>query len=424
MTPNQVQQLIQEQGLAFAVQGSEIRTFPDKEYELVGAEVREDISDCGLVLGVKEMPSVFFREKGTYAFFAHVAKGQKYNMPMLARMMELGCNLIDYEKIADQTGRRLVFFGRFAGIAGMTNTLVALGRRLEHEGIQTPILGVKPAHEYGRIDALMAGVSRVGQEIKKGFAAELVPLVIGVAGYGNVAKGAFEVLDALGATDVPADQLAGLATQGDTRTCYRTVFKEEQMVEPNEPGRSFNLQEYYREPGRYRPIFEKHLPHLTALVNCIYWDKQYPRLVTKEWLRNAFRDTNRPRLRVIGDISCDIEGSIEATVKATDSGSPFFVYEPDKGSVTEGTEGKGVIIMAVDNLPCELPADASEQFGNALMPFIPAMARADFEQEFDRLELPPAIRRALILHKGKLTSDYRHIARFLDGASRQVQRIA
>lgn len=415
LIPEQVGHLIGEHDLQFVVQQSEIRTFSDEEYRQVGADVREDISDCPVVLGVKEMPESVFWPNHTYVFFAHVIKGQSGNMPMLARMMELGCSLIDYEKMTDEAGRRLVFFGRFAGLAGMVNTLAGLGRRLKSRGLDTPFARVKLAHEYGRVDLAKAALAEVGRDVvEQGLPQGLVPLVVGVTGYGHVAKGVWEMLDALGATEVEPVDLPALAEDGDPRTVYRVMFREEHMVEPKEVGHRFGLKEYFAKPELYVSKFEEHLPHLTALANCIYWDGRYPRLVTKQWLRSAFAAGGHPKLHVIGDISCDIEGSIEATVKATEPGQPFYVYEPGTGSVRDGVEGDGLLMMTVDNLPCELPFGSSEQFGVALMPFVPAIARTDFSRPLGKLDLPGPIRRALILHRGKLTPEYRYLGEFLE----------
>jgi alpha-aminoadipic semialdehyde synthase len=317
--------------------------------------------------------------------------------------------------MTDDAGRRLVFFGRFAGIAGMVDTLAGLGERLGTQGMQTPFARVRLAHEYGRVDLAKAAIAEVGRDIvEQGLPAELSPFVVGVTGYGHVAKGAWEMLDALGATEVEPVDLPALAAKGDRHVVYRVMFREEHMVEPKEIGHRFDLKEYFGRPELYRSRFEDHLPHLSVLANCIYWDARYPRLVTKEWLKQAFSPGRRPRLAVIGDISCDIGGSIEATVKATEPGEPFFVYEPETGAVRDGVKGEGVLLMTVDNLPCELPFDSSREFGVALMPFVPAIARADFSQPPEKLDLPGPIRRALILYQGKLTPEYRYIEKFLN----------
>ncbi|MCX6841901.1 MAG: bifunctional lysine ketoglutarate reductase /saccharopine dehydrogenase family protein [candidate division WOR-3 bacterium] len=414
LIPEQVGQLIGEQGLSFVVQPSEIRTFSDAEFREVGAEVDDDLSGCPVVLGIKEVPESAFLPRHTYIFFSHVIKGQHHNMPMLRRMMELGCSLIDYEKMTDEAGRRLVFFGRFAGLAGTVDTLAGLGKRLELQGVNTPFSRVRLSHEYGRVDLAKAAVAEVGCDIvEQGLPVELSPFVVGVAGYGHVAKGAWEMLDALGATEVDPVDLPALTAKGDRHAVYRVMFREEHMVEPIEIGHRFDLKEYFGHPELYRSKFEDHLPHLSVLLNCIYWDERYPRLVTKSWLKQAFGDGRRPKLAAIGDVSCDIDGSIEATVKATEPGEPFFVYEPETGAVRDGVEGEGMLLMTVDNLPCELPFDSSREFGVALVPFVPAIARTDFGLPLEKLDLPGPIRRALILHRGKLTPEYSYIEKYL-----------
>jgi len=414
LIPEQVGQLIGEQGLSFVVQRSEIRTFSDAEFSEVGAEVSDDISGCPVVLGIKEIPESAFLPRHTYIFFSHVIKGQHHNMPMLRRMMEMGCSLIDYEKMTDEAGRRLVFFGRFAGIAGMVDTLAGLGKRLETRGMETPFSRVRLAHEYGRVDLAKAAIAEVGRDIvEQGLPAELSPFVVGVTGYGHVAKGAWEMLDALGATEVEPVDLPALAAKGDRHAAYRVMFREEHTVEPTEIGHRFDLKEYFGQPELYRSRFEDHLPHLSVLANCIYWDARYPKLVTKQWLKQAVSGGRKPKLAAIGDISCDIDGSIEATVKATEPGEPFFVYEPESGAVRDGVEGEGMLLMTVDNLPCELPFDSSREFGVALVPFVPAIARVDFSLPLEKLGLPGPIRRALILHQGKLTPEYSYIEKYL-----------
>jgi len=134
--------------------------------------------------------------------------------------------------------------------------------------------------------------------------------------------------------------------------------------------------------------------------------------VTRRWLEQAYGD-GPPRLRVIGDVSCDVEGSIEATVKTTDSGSPYYVFDPAAGTARDGVEGRGPVIMAVDNLPCELPLGSSREFGVALMPFVPVLAGTDFARPLEELGLPPEIRRGLILHRGRLTPEFAYIERYL-----------
>jgi alpha-aminoadipic semialdehyde synthase len=155
------------------------------------------------------------------------------------------------------------------------------------------------------------------------------------------------------------------------------------------------------------------VPHLTVLVNGIYWTDAYPRLVTRDLLRQLWAG-GPPRLRVIGDISCDVEGAIECTLKCTEPGEPVFVYDPLTGDVTDGYAGRGVVVMAVDILPSELPREASEDFGRILIPFLPAIAQADYDRPFEDLALPPEIKRAVIAHRGELAPDYDYLQDYLD----------
>ena len=412
VAPRDVRKLQRQHGIEVIVQPSERRAFSDEEMLLAGATVQEDLSPCPVVFAVKEIPPHLLMPDKTYVFFAHVIKGQPHNMPMLRRLLDLGCTLIDYERIVDEQGRRLIFFGRHAGWAGMVDTLWALGQRLKWEGIPNPFQALHPMHTYERLARARAVLEVVGEWIRvEGLPAAVTPLVIGVAGYGNVASGVQEILDALPIIELDPADVADVAqdSQASRHHIYKVVFKEEHMVEPISPDERFGLHDYYHHPGKYGGVFARYLPHPTILVNAIYWAPQYPRLVTKADLKELFAGEETPRLRVIGDISCDVEGAIEATVKSTDPGNPVYVYHPDSGETTDGHEGKGPVIMAVDILPSELPREASSDFSHVLLEFIPALAQADFAVSFDELELPPAIKRAVIAHRGELAPGYRYL---------------
>jgi hypothetical protein len=233
---------------------------------------------------------------------------------------------------------------------------------------------------------------------------------VGFAGYGNVSLGAQEIVKRLPVEEIAPADLKNLASYADNRHAYKVVFKEEHMVAPAAKGAEFDLLDYYEHPERYRASFEPYLHHLAVLVNCVYWDERYPRLVTKEAVRRLWGGGEPPRLRVIADISCDIEGSIEPTVKATDPGDPVYVFEPGTGQARDGWEGVGPVIMAVDNLPCELPRESSEAFGEALMPLLPALAGADYAAPLAKSGLPAPLRDAVIVWRGALTRPYEYIA--------------
>jgi len=414
VTPEDARRLKEEHGIEVWVQPSPIRVFSEEEFTRARATVQEDLSPCPVIFAVKEMPPDFFEPGKTYVFFAHVIKGQPYNMPMLRRMLELGCTLIDYERVTDEKGRRLIFFGRHAGVSGMIENLWALGQRLDWEGIPNPFSQIRHTYEYKDLAEAKEAIVKMGERLKaEGLPESVTPLICGIAGYGNVARGVWEILDLLPVEEIEPKDVASLAEGSDyaTDVIYKVVFKEEHTVEPISPGGRFELQDFYDHPEKYRGKFECYVPYLTLIVNCIYWEEKYPRLVTNECLKQLYI-TGKPRLRLIGDISCDIEGAIECTVRSTEPDEPVFVYNPFTGEATDGYEGEGPVVMAVDILPSELPRDASVDFSEVLRGFIPAIAKADFSVPFERLALPPEIKRAVIAHHGELTPDYRYIEEF------------
>ncbi|MBI2265015.1 MAG: hypothetical protein HYU64_07565 [Armatimonadetes bacterium] len=421
LSPNDVHYLSTEEGLSFFVQSSTNRVFKDEEYTGAGAEVVEDLSGCGLVFAIKEIPISVLKENVTYVFFSHTIKGQSHNMPMLKRIMDLGATLIDYEKVVDEHGKRFIFFGEYAGLAGMVDTLWAFGQRLKWEGIGSPFAALRQAFRYDSLDLAAEDISNVGEHIEtKGLDPILAPLVIGVTGYGNVSRGAQRLLTYLPVTEIDPSEIATIFKSPDRsrKTIYLAVFREEHTVRPALGRGKFNLKDYYDHPEKYRSQFQKYVPYLSILVNCIYWDKRYPRLITRKELRELYETEKNPRLRVIGDISCDIDGAIEFTVKATDPERPVFVYDPLSGIISDGVEGRGPVVMAIDNLPCELPRESSNNFSHVLKRFVPSIAFADFSRNFEDLELPPEIKRALIVYKGSLTSGYAYLEEHLKNHER------
>lgn len=394
LTPDHVAELTRH-GVPVAVEPSPIRVFPDEAYRAAGARILDDLSPCPVVVGVKEIPLARLNPNTAYFFFAHVTKGQPGNMPMLRRLMELGSTLVEYEKIVDERGRRLVFFGRHAGFAGMLDTLATLGRRLSHEGIDSPFASFKLAHEYADLEEAHAELARVAGVIRRdGVPDALHPLVIGFTGSGNVSKGAQEIFDQLPHEDIIPEDLPSLFTNEDLprNLLYKVAFTR---------------------GDRLGSGMAPHLGYLTALVNGIYWEPGHPRVVTKDDLRALFASVAAPRLRVIGDITCDLNGSIEANVKITTPGDPVYVYDVASGEAISGVAGRGPVILAVDNLPCELPVDASQHFGDALLRFLPALSRCDWSRPFVSLDIQDEIRRAVIVHRGSFSPSFAHLERHL-----------
>lgn len=415
LTPDNVRLLVRK-GYDVVVQPSNIRVFKDTEFEAAGATVQEDLSKCDIVFGIKEFPVPFFFDKGTYMFFSHVIKGQKHNMPMLRKILETRGTLLDYERVIDEKNRRLIFFGNYAGLAGMLETLHTLGKRLEWEGLKTPFLALKRPLEYDTLGEAKAALGVIGKWLSThGLPEGRVPMVFGFAGYGNVSKGAQEIFDILPHEDIAPERLEAFMKEGkfSRNTLYKVVFYEKDMVVPADPKGKFELQDYFAHPEKYKGVFEQYLPSLTVLVNGIYWDSRYPRLVSKKWVRENFSDGKHPRLTVFGDISCDVEGSIECTVRPTEPGNPVYVYNPVDGTVREGYEGEGPVVMAVEILPTELPRESSIFFGDMLMPYIPGIMSADSRGDFSSCNLPLPIKRSVIVYKGELTPEYAYIQKFL-----------
>ena len=192
---------------------------------------------------------------------------------------------------------------------------------------------------------------------------------------------------------------------------YKVVFREDDLVERID-GQPFELQDYYTHPENYRSKFEQYLPSISMLINCVYWDPKYPRLVAKKAVKKLYA-SGRPKLTVIGDISIDVEGSIECALKPATIEKPIYVYDPETETISDGHDKEGLLMMAVDILPAELPRDASESFGDVLINFIKPIAEADFNKTYDDLNLPRAIKKGLILLNGKLTPEYKYLEHYL-----------
>ena len=373
LTPDHVQELVADHGIRLAVQPSRLRIFPEVDYQAAGATIADALDDCRVILGVKEVPPDKLQAGKTYVFFSHVIKGQASNMPLLRRLMDLGCTLIDYEPITDRKGRRLIFFGRHAGYAGMIDSLWALGQRLAWEGFVTPLEEIRLAHQYQDLSEATAHISRLGERIRHtGLAKGLRPVVFAFTGSGNVSRGAQEVCDRLPVAEVSPEELPHLGQDRDRpqNILYKVVLDRSTRVARRRDG-GYDEAEYGAHPDRYESVLGPLLRHVTVLLNGIYWEPGRPRLVSADHIRDLFAAEPQPKLRVIGDVTCDVGGSVEITSRATTPGDPVYVWEPDTGESVPGVTGRGPVVMAVDNLPCELPVEASEHFGDSLVRFVP-----------------------------------------------------
>lgn len=408
LIPSDIAELKNQHNINFAVQPSKIRAFQNEEFIQAGAEVREDISDCSLVIAVKEIPVDFFLSNKKYMFFSHTIKGQKENLPILKRILEKKATLIDYEKIVDNNNKRLVFFGKYAGIAGMIDSFHGYGKKLKSEGVFTPFEKIKYSTDYKDLNEAKQLFLEVGEEIRQGKLT--FPVIIGITGYGNVSRGAQEIIDLLPVEEISPEKL--LTIEKNTLSLdrvYKVIFKEKDIVTPIKG--DFELNDYYQHPGNYISSFSRYLSKLNLLINGIYWDNRYPKLLTCDFVKNNYDLISD--LKIIGDISCDVNGGIECTQKNTNSGNPFFVYNPDTGKIQDGLDGRGPAVLAVDNLPGEIARDSSTFFSNILKKFIPHLKNGNMEQDFDNIQVPAELKKAVIIFNGQFTPDFKYLEQYL-----------
>ncbi|WP_319524881.1 bifunctional lysine ketoglutarate reductase /saccharopine dehydrogenase family protein [uncultured Desulfosarcina sp.] len=418
VVPVDLASMIRETGGQALVETSDKRFFTQEQYAEAGAASCQGMEDGDVILGVKEIPIEKLLDDKTYVFFSHTIKGQKDNMPLLKRIMDSGSTLIDYEKITDDQGRRLIYFGPYAGHAGAIDILSLMGEYWAAKGIDTPFAAVRRAHQYDSVEAAHKHLADIGRVIEKeGFPEPLCPFTIGILGYGNVSGGAQEIFDCLPVERIAADEINAFVSEGrgNRHTVYLTVFKEQDLVEPTATGAAFDLNEYFTHPERYKSRFERFLPSFTLLVNAVYWEKRYPRFVTWQGLKRLAEAGPEMKLAGIADITCDTNGSIECNVKSTSSDMPAYQADPIAGTVSDGHLGNGIVLLAVDNLPCELPNDSSTFFSNQLRPFLPALIKADYHASLETSGLPPELQRATIVYNGKLTERFSYLKEHLDG---------
>lgn len=342
LTPQQAKEVERKfPGTKVLVQSSDIRCFSDEAYSNEGLEIVSDISDCEIILGVKEVPIEHLIEKKTFLFFSHTIKEQAYNRQLLRSILDKQIRLIDYEVLTDESKNRIIAFGRWAGIVGAYNGLWTFGKRYN-------LYHIRRAFECFDLQDLQ-------QEFEK---IRLPPIKIIITGGGRVAKGAMEVL--LGA---------------GVRKVTPAVFLSERLSEPvftqlnsrdyhfKTDGTAFQRHEFFEHPDRYQSNFLKFASVADLLIACAYWDPRAPVLFTPtDVMTEAFK------LRVVADITCDIEGSIPSTKKATTIEDPIYDYNPSEDQTEKPlSDEANLTVMAVDNLPCELPRDASEDFGRQLI---------------------------------------------------------
>lgn len=333
-------------------------------------------------------------------------------MPLLQKFLKSRTTLLDYELIADDNGKRLVFFGQYAGNAGMIDTLWGAGQRLHQQfGVETPFLNIKRAFEYDTVQDAVDHLREVGREIlDKGLPAELVPFNIFLLGYGHVATGCREILSALPIEEISPDDLFSHSKDFRNDRLYLVIFQEKHLVERKDGG-AFELQDYYQNGIEYKSRLGKYLHLCSIYVNAIYWAPGYPIFLPRSELKLLQADPQK--LVIIGDITCDINGSVAATLKASNPDEPVYVYDAISGTVQNGFLGKGVANCAVDNFPCEFSREASDYFTRALLPLLPAMLNNDYSLPCASWNVPGEIKRSCIAHQGSLLPRFNYLNKYL-----------
>jgi len=411
--PSDVRWLI-KRGLKVEVEASPTRVFSDAEYKKSGARILNRFREAGLLLGIKGPRIDTLYPGRVYMTFSHTIKGQRHNMPLLGACLEGNITLVDYEKIVDARGKRLVYFGRFAGICGLIDSLHYFGKKLEWEGVRNPFSGIRPAYKYASLKEARKAVSGLGNKIgEEGFDKNLSPFIIGITGHGRVSAGVQEILECLNPAEIhPRDMSGFLKHERQVRRrIYKIVFlREEKFRSKN--GKNFYFEEYLKNPQNFRSNMEAYLPYINMLIHTSYWDKRYPRMVTKPMIRRLSRK-KAFRLKLISDISCDVNGSIELTHKTTQQESPVFTYDPEKETFTDGYRSRGIAILAVDNLPSELPRDASAEFSALIRDYVYQVAAHGAREVTGHVAIPAEVRRAVITEGNDLTDNYRYMAKWL-----------
>ena len=294
----------------------------------------------------------------------------------------------------------------------MVDTLYGLGQRLKQQyGIDTPFLDVKQSYNYNSVSDAITHLKKIGKEIEKnGLPTKIAPLNIFILGYGHVAKGSQEILKALPIEYVDPDDLEKLQNNYKSNKIYVSVFKEKHLVERKDSGK-FELLDYFTHCEDYKSKFEKYLPYCSVYINAIYWEPKCPIFLKQKKLEKM--QGKNQKLIIIGDITCDINGSVQATLKSTEPDNPVFIYNAKTQKMTDGFIGEGFADCAVDNLPCEFPKEASDNFSKTLMPFIKEIFNADISKSIAESGLPIPIQHSCIAHNGKLQPEFKYLYNFL-----------
>lgn len=380
-SPEKCQEVIQHFPDAnIKVESSDIRVFPDSAYREKGIEVTEDVSDSDVLLGVKEVPVEALIPGKKYFFFSHTIKKQPYNRNLLKAILEKNIELYDHETIVDENGRRLIGFGRYAGLVGAYNGFRALGLRDKQ-------FNLPKVEQLPDLEAVKAELDKI----------TLPKIKIVLTGRGKVAFGAKEILDHLLIPEVSIEDYL-VKQYNHAVFCFIDVLDYNKRKD-GQPG---DKKEFYKDPSGYESNFMRFAKVSDMLITGHFYGDGAPFLFTRE-------DAKQPdfKINLIADISCDIDGPIASTIRASTIAEPFYGYDPKtEREVAFDTPG-AITVMAVDNLPCELPKDASEGFGDMFMKHvIPAFFNSDKDG---------ILQRAKITEGGRLTPRFGYLQNYVDG---------
>jgi len=413
LVPADVNWLVRR-GIKVEIQASKDRIFKDREYKKAGAKVANVLKKSTLLLGIKEPDPTILLDKKIYMVFSHTIKAQPNNMPLLKECLKRDVTLVDYEKITDTHDKRLVYFGRFAGICGLIDSLHYLGKRLEWKGIKNPFTLINPAQKYKTLHKVRDAMYRLDGSIRRnGFNKRLSPFIIGITGHGNVSRGVQEILEPLNPTEIhPKDMKKFIRHQKPMRKkIYKIVFLREEKFRAKD-NKGFYFENYLERPERFESNLGFYLPYINVLLHTSYWDKRYPRMIKRDMIDRLYRKKHL-RLEFIGDISCDVSGSIELTYRTGTQENPTFTYDPERGAFVDGYRSKGITILARDNLPAELPLDSSREFSKLLREYVYQIAAHGALDLTRHVAIPNEIRKAVITEKGRLSRDYRYLAKWV-----------
>jgi len=356
------------------VQPSKIRCYSDQEYTSFGVTLQEDLSDCDVLMGVKEVPGEKLIAGKKYFFFSHTIKKQIHNQKLMKSLIEKKIAMIDYETLTDKNHNRIIGFGRYAGVVGAYNGILGYGLKYD-------LFRLKPAH-------LCRDRAEMEEELKR---VKLPNIKIALTGGGRVANGAIETLSALRIRKVTAEEFL---TMSFREPVYCQLNPRDYVERPND--HNFDLNDFFKNPEHFVSKFGAFTKVTDLFISAHYWDPRSPKMFTdKDMLEPDFH------ISVIADITCDVDGSVPTTIRSSTIESPFYGYHILNHHEDLPFNKDTICIMAVDNLPCELPRDASDDFGKDLkervLPFL-------FNEDTDKV-----IDRASICVNGKLTPAFEYL---------------